>query len=82
MAVAKNKDGFKISIGARPMVAALAQEAADFLNTNSNIDEDTALKAGEICSESLKFGTNYLGTEEYRKDICKVLVKRAIMEVV
>lgn len=82
VAVAKNKDGFKISVGARPMVAALAQEAADFLNTNSNIDEDTALKAGEICSESLKFGTNYLGTEEYRKDICKVLVKRAIMEVV
>lgn len=82
VAVAKNKDGFKIAVGARPRVAALAHEAAEFLNSNSSIDEDVALKAGEICSESLKFGSNYLGTEEYRKEICKVLVKRAIMEVI
>jgi len=82
VAVTKNKNGYKVAVGARPEAAMLAYETAEFLNSNSSVNEDIALKAAEICCESLSFGSNYLASSEYRKELCRVLVKRAIMEVV
>lgn len=73
---------FKIAVGARPAYSMYAVKAQDFLNEKIDIDEDMALKAGEIASEEILFGSNYLATSEYRQDICKVLIKRAIMEVI
>ncbi len=35
----------------------------------------------EMVTEELIFGSNMRGSAEYRQAICKVLVKRAIMEV-
>ena len=52
----------------------------DYLNS-AEINEENAYKAGEIASEELVFGSNTRGSAEYRREICKVLVKRAIMEV-
>jgi CO/xanthine dehydrogenase FAD-binding subunit len=71
---------YRISIGARPRVATLAYKAMEYIN-NVEINEDTAAKAGELASEEIHFGTNNRGTGEYRKEISKVLVKRALLGV-
>lgn len=79
-AVSNDNGSFKIAVGARPGVAKLALEAMKFISENE-ISEATARRAGEIAAEELSFGTNSRGSREYRKEICKVLVKRGIMEV-
>lgn len=81
-AVSKNKDGYRIAVGARPGVAVLVSEAMEILNSTSSVDEELVIKAAEIASENLSFGSNYLASAEYRKDLCSVLVKRALMEVI
>lgn len=79
---ASNVNGdFKISVGARPGVAQLAEKAMEFLKT-AEVNEEAALKAGEIASEELQFGNDIRGSVEYRTELCKALVKRAIMEVI
>ncbi|CAK7007764.1 MAG: hypothetical protein TIS_00331 [Tissierella sp.] len=71
---------YRISIGARPRAAILAYEAMEYIS-NVEVNEDTATKAGELVSEEIHFGTNNRGTCEYRKEISKILVKRALLEV-
>jgi len=73
---------FKIGVGARPGHSIYAVKAQNFLNEITDINEEIGLKAGKIASEEILFRSNYLATSEYRKDICKVLIKRAIMEVI
>lgn len=71
---------WKIAVGARPSKAALALKAAEILSQDApalDVIEETALKT----SEELSFGTNSRGTADYRKALCRVLVKRGIMEV-
>ncbi len=79
---ASNIEGdLKISVGARPGVAQLTEKAMEFLKS-SELNEGTAIKAGEIAAKELKFGNDIRGSLEYRTELCKVLVKRAIMEVI
>lgn len=78
--VSKIDGKYRMAIGARPRTAALAYKAMDYIN-NTVINDESAYKAGEIASEELAFGSNTRGSAEYRREICKVLVKRAIMEV-
>lgn len=78
--VTKIDGEYKVVVGARPRRAALAVKAMDYLNSNE-VNEDAAIKAGELAAEELVFGTNTRGTAEYREDVCKVLVKRAVLEV-
>ncbi|SCG81684.1 putative FAD-binding subunit of oxidoreductase [Proteiniborus sp. DW1] len=79
-AVSKQDGKYRIAVGARPRTAALAYKAMEYINSNE-INEESAYKAGEIASEELVFGSNTRGSAEYRRELCKVLVKRAIMEV-
>jgi len=79
-AVSKKDGKYRIAVGARPRTATLAYKAMDYIN-DTEINEETAMRAGEIASEELVFGSNTRGSAEYRKELCKVLVKRAIMEV-
>ncbi|WIV12378.1 FAD binding domain-containing protein [Proteiniborus sp. MB09-C3] len=79
-AVSRIDNKYRIAVGARPRTASLAYKAIDFIN-HTEISEEGAYRAGEIASEELAFGSNTRGSAEYRKEICKVLVKRAIMEV-
>jgi CO/xanthine dehydrogenase FAD-binding subunit len=81
VAVSKRDNEYKIAVGARPGIAMLVPEAQEFLNSKENLDEEIILKAAEIASESLSFGSNHIASDEYRKDLCSVLVKRAVMEV-
>lgn len=71
---------YRIAVGARPRRARLASEAMEFLN-NNEINEENIIKASNIASEELDFGTNTRGSAEYRRELSKVLVKRALMEV-
>lgn len=80
IAVSKEEHNFKICVGARPQRATIAYKASEFLSNNT-INEENIFKASEIASEELIFGTNMRGSKEYRKAICKSLVKNALMEV-
>ncbi|MEG6615943.1 FAD binding domain-containing protein [Peptococcaceae bacterium 1198_IL3148] len=71
---------WRIVVGARPTRATIALGASaqlavgDF--TPEKIEQVASLAATEV-----SFGSNISGSAEYRRAICPVLVKRAIMEV-
>lgn len=80
VSVSKLENEFKICIGARPQRAKVAIEASQFLSRNQLNDENIE-KAINLIKNDIKFGTNMRASKEYREQISKVLVKRAIMEV-
>jgi CO/xanthine dehydrogenase FAD-binding subunit len=73
-------DRYRISIGGRPGRAILAEDAMEILNTAEKIDEDIIGKACSAAAE-LAYGTNILGSGQYRRAMSKVLLKRGIKEV-
>lgn len=81
VAVSKFDDQWTIAVGARPRRAAIASNASATL-AKGNLSVTEIEGAAQIVADELSFGTNMRGTAEYRKALCKVLVKRAIMEVV
>lgn len=81
VSVSKDKDRFKICIGARPQKAIEAKEASAFLSSN-DITEANIEKASKIAVDEVAFGTNMRASKEYRYAMAKVLIKRAIMEVI
>ena len=78
----ENGKDFRVVVGARPGVASLAVNAMDLLNKADNINEQVIEKAAKMASEELTFGSDFRGSKEYRKDMCIVLVKRVLREVV
>ncbi|MCC0781913.1 FAD binding domain-containing protein [Clostridioides sp. ES-S-0108-01] len=81
VSVSKNMKQFKLCVGARPQKATIAKQASEFLS-NNEINEINIDKAVEIASEELTFGSNMRASRDYRKAMSKVLLKRAIMEVI
>lgn len=79
--VSKLNDDFKIVVGARPATAKISIDASKLLS-QEGFSEASLNKALDIMSSELIFGTNMRATYEYRQAISKVLVKRAIMEVI
>ncbi|MCC0655084.1 MULTISPECIES: FAD binding domain-containing protein [unclassified Clostridioides] len=81
--VSVSKDGkkFKLCVGARPQKAMIAKKASEFLS-NNEINKANIDRAIEIASEELTFGSNMRASKDYRKAMSKVLLKRAIMEVI
>ena len=80
ISVSKLDNNFKICVGARPQRATIAKKASEFISNNT-LNEENILKASEIACEELVFGSNMRASKEYRKAICKSLVKNALMEV-
>ncbi|MFA9397899.1 MAG: xanthine dehydrogenase family protein subunit M [Clostridiaceae bacterium] len=80
VAVSRKDNEFKISVGARPNRAKLCYEASNFM-AKSNFNYEDAKQAGEIAANELNFGKDIRASKEYRKELCSVLVKRAILEV-
>jgi CO/xanthine dehydrogenase FAD-binding subunit len=79
--VSKLDNDWKVVVGARPATARIAVIASKLLSLegfNKSIIDDVA----EMVTDELNFGGNTRGSAQYRQAICKVLVKRAIMEVV
>ncbi|MGE5581804.1 MAG: FAD binding domain-containing protein [Bacillota bacterium] len=79
-AVSKGGAGVKIAVGARPAVAAQAVRAIEYLN-GSTYNKDSADEAGAIAAAELTFTTDRMASAEYRRQLCQVLVRRALMEV-
>lgn len=79
VAVSNINDEWHIVVGARPQRAKVAQKASEALSNGVNIENIE--HASNMTAEELSFGTNLRGSAEYRKAMCRVLVKRAITEV-
>lgn len=82
VAVSKLENDWKIVVGARPKGAKIALKASEALSKEENLNAYNIEKIVEIASNELDFGSNMRASLEYRKALCKVLLKRAIMEVV
>jgi CO/xanthine dehydrogenase FAD-binding subunit len=80
VAVTKSRAGYRIAVGARPGVATLAEAAMAYLSTVEKGDAALA-KAGEMAAAELSFGNDRRASAAYRSELCKVLVKRALLEV-
>lgn len=84
VSVSKLNDDFIIVVGARPTTARIAKRASALISgkgLESSADEALMAEAAKLAQEELNFGTNMRGTKEYRENLCRVLVKRAIKEV-
>lgn len=80
VAVAKTGRDWKVAVGARPKKAVIAQQLSAELS-HKNVNDDNIDFFANIACEELVFGTNARGTAQYRKEMCKVLIRRAIKEV-
>ena len=79
VAAARLNGQWRIAVGARPGRAGLATTAAALLSTEAT-SEGIIDEAASLAAEELTFGSNMRGTADYRKSMCRVLVKRAVKE--
>ena len=79
-AVSMLDNQWTVAVGARPGKAAIAVKASAALSSGK-LSVEKIEKAAEQAAEELSFGTNARGSAAYRRALCKVLVKRGIMEV-
>jgi len=79
-AVSKSGSQFIIAIGARPAKAKIAVNASAYLS-GSDLTDEAIEKAASLAAEEIGFGSNMRGSEEYRRSLCRVLVKKAVKEV-
>ncbi len=71
---------WRVAVGARPGVAALARRAMEILN--EGCDEEHIEKAVNAMKDELKFADDFRWSGEYRREMAGVLMKRAIGEVI
>ena len=81
VAASKRNGEYRIAVGGRPGVATLARETMAFLNNNRENGVRNPEQAGEIAAGELDFGSDRKAAANYRRELCKVLVKRAVTEV-
>jgi len=80
VAVTKMESGFHLAVGSRPGRAVRVEEVEKFLDAEG-LSGKSAVRAGEIAAQVIKFGDNPRGSSEYRKAVCPVLVKRALLSI-
>lgn len=81
VAASKADNKYKIAVGGRPGVAILAQDAMETMNAAGSQDEAVIEKAADMAATSLSFGNDRRASTAYRRELCRVLVKRALTEV-
>lgn len=81
IAVSKINKEYRIVVGARPMVAALAKDAMKYINSCSSIKDEDYKKAAELAVNELSFLDNKDASKEYRIDLAKVYIARGLKEV-
>ncbi len=81
MAISKTKEGFQISIGATPSMAALAIDTIKYLNGCEAITEVEIKKANEILLNEIHISDNIRGSKEYRTELVKTYLARGIRQV-
>ncbi len=72
VAVSRLGEDWRVSVGARPFVAARAERAEACLSRGGGADQ-----AGELAAQELRFGSNLRAGEDYRRKLAAVLVRRA-----
>ena len=80
VAVANLQNQWRIVVGARPPRAKLAAQASAAMSKGNHSAENIE-QAAQLAAEELSFGTNMRGTADYRRAMCRVLVKRAVTGV-
>ncbi len=80
VAVCRKSGKYNIAVGARPGVATLSLKAMEYIESSKGDEYDAAI-TGEIASKELIFTADLRASKEYRRELCSVLVKRAILEV-
>jgi Aerobic-type carbon monoxide dehydrogenase, middle subunit CoxM/CutM homologs len=78
--VSRVTGNFKIAVGARPGRACLAQKSMEFINLHE-VNSDVADETAKIASSTLEFGDDIRASVSYRREICTVMVRRCITEV-
>lgn len=79
LALANDGSKYSLAVGARPKVARLAKKSALMLN-EGEITKKQVDKISQSVLEELDFGKDTRASKEYRQEICKVLIKRAILK--
>ncbi len=84
LVISRIKDEIKVVVGARPMKAIVAVETSKYINDHIDfLTTDELIKnAGNILVEEVDFGNNMRGSKEYRKNLSKGLLAKALKEVV
>jgi CO/xanthine dehydrogenase FAD-binding subunit len=80
VAVSRLGGDWVIAAGARPLRAKVAAKASDLLSAGT-VSPETIEHAAGMAAAELSFGTNARGSASYRQAMCRVLVKRAVTEV-
>lgn len=80
-AVSFGSEGYRVVVGGRPQRAELALKTMERLNSMENLDDLNFEYLLEPLSDELIYGTNRFADKEYRRDMSKILVKKAFLEV-
>lgn len=83
VAASRLDSDWKIAVGARPTRAKLAAQAASLLAGagSDGPPPDCLLQAAGLAAAELPFGANMRASAEYRRQMCRTLVQRALTEV-
>ncbi|WP_430883611.1 FAD binding domain-containing protein [Fusibacter sp. JL216-2] len=85
LAVTVKNNRFQVAVGARPHRALLAQETITVLNdqwkTSQSLTKDSIDKACMILSSEIKFGSNRIASQEYRRAVSRGLLKEALLQI-
>lgn len=80
LAMSRAGENWIVSAGVFPGRAKLAERTMAEMNAGHVTGADASVLAEHIASE-YHFGSNYRGTAEYRKELCRVFARRAIEEL-
>ncbi len=72
---------WRLGVGARPQAARLSEAAAAVLGGDADPSPEKAALAGEAAASELSFGEDTRGSSRYRRSLCAVLVRRAVLAV-
>lgn len=78
-AVCQRENKMFCAVGARPMRARLFGDDEGLLA--DGITEESARRFAESIAQKAVFGPNLKGSAEYRRQLCRVLVRRALLEL-
>jgi CO/xanthine dehydrogenase FAD-binding subunit len=80
VAIARS-DTFRIVIGARPGVAALAEKAMSHLDDSESMTDERFEEVARIAADELAFSDNHQASKAYRQALAFEYVKRGLKEV-
>ena len=80
LSCARAKEQWTIAAGALPSHARLAKKTMETMN-HGTVRKSDAARLAESVTDEFVFGTNYRGSAEYRRELCRVFAKRSIEEL-